>query len=132
MRIIILTFTFLCLFIAAGKDIKDRTIPDIIPGMILLSGFLLPGGPRFLGLLVALPLLWVGCTKGGIGGGDVKLVGAIGVVLGFWTTLYGLIISLCCLIAGHLFYSIFHKENKGAYPMVPFLFGGMLMSCLVL
>lgn len=134
---LILFFTVLSL--AAVFDIRKREIPDWIPLLLAGVSLISPESMQFSGLLVALPLLFVGVTAGGIGGGDIKLVGACGLVLGFESTLIG-------LIAGFLLLLIFHaagqcvkrirKENREAeeeqaYPLVPFLLPGMVIAVLV-
>lgn len=131
-----LTLFFLVLSLAAVSDIRKRMIPDWMP--LLIAGVsLLPPEPVYLtGLLVALPLLIAGITVGGIGGGDIKLTGACGLVLGFERTLSGLLMALMFLLlfrwAGQCIRKC-KKINCGvgkeqAYPLVPFLLLGMLMS----
>lgn len=96
-----LTLFFLVLSLAAVSDIRKRMIPDWMP--LLIAGVsLLPPEPVYLtGLLVALPLLIAGITVGGIGGGDIKLTGACGLVLGFERTLSGLLMALMFLLLFH-------------------------------
>ena len=85
---------------------------------------------------MALPLLMIGVTAGGIGGGDIKLTGACGLVLGFERTLIGLITGLLLLLFFHAARQCvkrIKKENRErgkeqAYPLVPFLLLGMLIS----
>lgn len=59
-------------------DIRTRAIPDWLVVLVALTSVLPPGTPNFLGVLAGLPLLLAGITIGGIGGGDVKLMGACG------------------------------------------------------
>ena len=87
-------------------------------------------GPQFSGLLVALPLLLAACLWGGIGGGDIKLMAALGLVFGFWVCFWGLIIALLLLIAYHLARKIKKIPTGAFYPMVPFLFVGIVFGCL--
>ena len=80
----------LLLACAALWDMKEREIPNLIPAMILVcglielrpaasvAGLLVTGGPYLLAALL---------THGkalAIGGGDIKLMGACGFVLGVW------------------------------------------------
>lgn len=90
---------FLFLFLAAVSDLKSRNIPDWMPCLIAVSGLLPPGQLHIAGLLVCLPLFIAGITAGGIGGGDIKLTAACGVVLGFDRAFTGLFLALC-LLAG--------------------------------
>lgn len=127
------TIKIVCLVVllaAAVKDVEDRIIPNWMPGLIAVLGFYLPEGPQFAGLLVALPLLLAACLWGGIGGGDIKLMAALGLVFGFWTCFWGLSIALVLLIAYHLARKIRKIPTGAFYPMVPFLFVGIVFGCL--
>lgn len=127
---------FMVLSLAAVSDIRTRSIPDWMP--LMIAGIsLIPPKPVYLtGLLAALPLLIAGVTAGGIGGGDIKLACACGLVLGFERTLAGLIIALCLLLLYHGIGQCIRKIGKEkceagkeqAYPLVPFLLLGMLLG----
>ena len=131
-----LTLFFLVLSLAAVSDIRKRMIPDWMP--LLIAGVsLLPPEPVYLtGLLVALPLLIAGITVGGIGGGDIKLAGACGLVFGFERTLAGLLMALSLLLLFHVVRQCIRKirklncvaEKEQAYPLAPFLLVGMVIS----
>ena len=71
-----LAFFFSALFLAAVMDMRTRTIPDWLVVLVALTSMLPPGQPNLLGVFAGLPLLLAGITIGGIGGGDVKLMGA--------------------------------------------------------
>ena len=127
---------FMLLLLAAVSDIRKRIIPDWIPLMIAGISLIPPGTVHLTGLLAALPLFVAGITAGGIGGGDIKLAGACGLVLGFERTIAGLIMALCLLMLFHAAKQCTRKMRKAkweagkgqAYPLVPFLFLGMLFS----
>lgn len=131
-----LALFFVLLSLAAVADIRERIIPNWIP--LLIAGVsLIPSEPVYLtGLLVALPLLIAGITAGGIGGGDIKLTGACGLVLGFEKNLAGLLMALSLLLLFHAASKCVRKirkvnyvaEKEQAYPLVPFLLLGMLIS----
>ena len=95
-----LAFFFSALSLAAVMDIRTRTIPDWLVVLVALTSVLPPGTPNFLGVLAGLPLLLAGITIGGIGGGDVKLMGACGLILGASQALTGLFLALCLLSCG--------------------------------
>lgn len=95
----------LLLACAALWDMKKREIPDLIPAMIFAcglielrpaasaAGLLVTGGPYLLAALL---------THGKshtIGGGDIKLMGACGFVLGVWPGLLQSILSLLLAVA---------------------------------
>ncbi|MEH7128188.1 prepilin peptidase [Neobacillus drentensis] len=111
MEIIILVFVlFICLF----TDIKSRkilniiTLPTIVFGLIYnifntgVDGFLFSGK----GFLVGLGLLIIPYMLGGMGAGDVKLMAAIGALMGtsfvfysfIYTALIGGVIALLLII----------------------------------
>lgn len=131
-----LALFFVILSLAAVSDIRKRIIPDWMP--IFIAGVsLIPPEPVYLaGLFVALPLLFAGITVGGIGGGDIKLTGACGLVLGFERTLAGLLMALSLLLLFHAARQCIRKirkincvaEKEQAYPLVPFLLVGMFLS----
>lgn len=122
------------LLAASYTDIKRREIPDIICLLLVLTGFLKFGFQNLLGIFVALPFLMAAMFKEkSIGGGDIKLTAAVGLVLGFWKGIYGLIIGLTILI---LFYimvrisSIIRRKQVAknlSMPLAPFLGIGFLI-----
>lgn len=107
-----LALFFLILSLAAVSDIRKRMIPDWMP-FFIAGVSLFPSEPVYLtGLLVALPLLVAGITVGGIGGGDIKLTGACGLVLGFERTLAGLLMALSFLLLFHAVRQCVRKIRK--------------------
>ena len=127
-----LALFFLVLSLSAVSDIRKRMSPDWMP-FFIAGASLLPPEPVYLtGLLVALPLLVAGITVGGIGGGDIKLTGACGLVLGFERNFAGLLMALTFLLLFHAVRKIrkvnYVAEKEQAYPLVPFLLLGMVIS----
>ena len=131
-----LALFFMLLFLAAVSDMRKRIIPDWMSLMIAGASLIPPEPVYVTGMFVALPLLIAGMVSGGIGGGDIKLTGACGLVLGFERTLTGLIMALCFLLLFHAAKQCTRKMRKAkweagkgqTYPLVPFLFLGMLFS----
>ncbi|GAB6106130.1 MULTISPECIES: prepilin peptidase [Clostridia] len=130
---IIQTVLFFCLMgCAVYTDIKKREIPAIIWSLVALISILDFKTVHLFGILVALPLLIAAMmSPTGIGGGDIKLVAAVGLVIGFWKTVTGMAIGLSLVIIFHgvvkLFYRISNKEHgRMAYPLAPFLALGYL------
>ena len=79
------------LLFAAEYDYATHTVPDYVPVLILMAGLLeVEFAPALLGLvLVPLPFVVAALMKeGSIGGGDIKLMGACGFVLGVKRGLY--------------------------------------------
>jgi leader peptidase (prepilin peptidase)/N-methyltransferase len=123
------------LTLASAIDIRARIIPDRLCVFIALTGLICFRPARLLGILAALPLLIAALRcAGGIGGGDIKLTAASGLVLGFKGGIAGLIIGLAALL---LFYALSRavrrppqkdtapkKIEAAALPMAPFLAAG--------
>lgn len=130
---------FICtaaLFIAAllwatTSDLKTRTIPNLASLLLLAAGVLnlFFGGftihrlaSALLGMaLGGFPLLILALFKGTIGGGDVKLAGSTGFVLG------GLLsyLSLMAALFAFVIFGCFIKPKKGrkkasGLPFAPF------------
>jgi prepilin peptidase CpaA len=104
-----------CLLLAVIWDVRVRRIPNSVCGAIAVGGL----GVQFwdAGALAALAGLGVGIgtiavlfvfwQRGGIGGGDVKLAGAVAIWVGPWSlpafwlsaALAGGAVALVCLLA---------------------------------
>lgn len=92
--------------IAAITDIRWRKIPNKLTLPMFAAGWIfqgvffgLPGiGDAALGFLVGFGILFVVWMVGGGGGGDVKLMGALSVWLGYRMTLWVMVLSTLCVI----------------------------------
>ncbi len=114
------------LLAASWTDHRKHIIPDSLNLGIALSALLCFQPENLWGILAAVPFL-AAAMGGRMGGGDVKLVAACSLVLGFWDTMAGcvtgLFLMLCsCLVPpGGL-------QRKKARPMAPFLSAGFLAA----
>lgn len=128
------------LLIAAMIDIDTLLVPPSLTVFILVLGavslFVLRDMPfyeRLIGLAVGgLPFLLVAVvTRGGMGGGDIKLMAVCGLVLGWRLILLSLLVSV---VAGGVYAAVLlltKRSKKGAeMPLVPFLSGGMFVCLL--
>lgn len=125
------------LILASAIDIHKRIIPNIICILVALAGLIYFSPVKLFGILAALPLLIAAINKkDSIGGGDIKLTAAAGLVLGFWGGIAGLIIGLVAML---LFYAVkvlvgwlqkdkSRERNERALllPMAPFLSIGFI------
>ena len=131
----------LLLACAALWDMKEREIPNLIPAMILVcglielrpaasvAGLLVTGGPYLLAAL-----LTHGKTLA-IGGGDIKLMGACGFVLGVWPGLLHSILSLIlAVLTGVMLFGVRRQDFSSIrLPLAPFFcIGGVTAYMLVL
>ncbi len=138
---LILAFPFaLIMVLATFTDIKSHIIPDrlIYPGIILLfllrlfihplplweyiAGAFLGGG-----LLLIVSLV----SKGGVGGGDIKLFFLAGLVLGWKGTLLALFLSVMSggVVAAVLLLTG-RVNRKDRIPFAPFILIGTLSAYL--
>jgi len=86
---------------ACATDVTSRRVPNVLTATAIAAGLLahtiLPGGyglvAALLGLVAGLAAFFPFFALGGLGGGDVKLMAALGTWIGWspvlWTALYG-------------------------------------------
>ena len=128
----------ICLIISTFIDLEHQIIPDevVIPtmavGLLLnilihwenlpdyLMGFALGGGIIFL--IVVL-------SRGGMGGGDIKLFATVGMFLGLRLTVLAMLLSFISgSIAGLILIILNLKKTKDAIPFGPFIALGSVVS----
>ena len=129
---------FSCLLLAASVwDIRKRIIPDSICLAIAVVGLLTFHPAKLFGMLLGLPFLIAALVKeGGMGGGDVKLVAACGLVLGISAGSIGLVIGLLAALMWHIITRIVYKRKQelvaavktSSLPLAPFLSIGFIMA----
>lgn len=141
LRAVLLAFAYA----ASVTDIREKRVPNLLVGIMLLLWLCIMLPQLFIRPQEALILLISGLigfavsavvfllvyfiSRGGLGGGDVKLMAVSGLYLGFNgvlpTMLYGSI--LAALTAGILILCR-KMGRKDSFPLVPFLFLGMLLT----
>lgn len=120
---------FLLLLIAASVwDISKRKIPDGLQVGIAALSLLQFQPQHLLGILTAIPYLTIAlcCQNGkGIGGGDVKLAGSLGLVLGLSGGLFASVIGLTGFVLFGMGFQMYRryrkKEEQAPLPVGPFL-----------
>ena len=86
---------FIALLLAASLwDLHNRIVPDSLSLGIALTGLLAFEPEKLFGILAAVPFLLAALVLGGMGGGDIKLIAASGLVLGFHKSIVAMIIGL--------------------------------------
>lgn len=129
-----LLFTSLLIY-ASYTDIKKREIDNCVCVTILVVSLIGNNGSFWGLVLTALPFLIPALIKGdSIGGGDVKLMGACGAVLGVWGGVAQTVIAL--LIASVYGLLIIISKGCKAYkqkqiPLAPFLCVGGICSFII-
>ena len=113
----IIATLILFLAVCAAIDLRVRRIPDFVSGPAILAGIALNGlyfgadgvGASLAGLVAATAVLVAPFALGGIGGGDVKMMGAVGALLGPRLALCGLVVGM--LLGGLLM--VAHLARRG-------------------
>lgn len=131
---------------AAIIDFKTKTIPNYIPISLLCVRALIfiyeiIFTDTALGYLVS---SLIGCflcalllilankiSKGGIGGGDIKLLACIGLMCGIYVVFSTLLLSLlACIVVSVILLLLKKKTSKDNLPFGPFIYLGFTIMCL--
>lgn len=135
----LVVFAFLAVLTAVFfTDLDTMEIPNgfsiFIAVLAVASFFLFPNIgilERGIGALaVSLPMLLISlCVKGAFGGGDIKLMGAVGLFLGWKLNLFAFFVSI---LLGGIYAAalliIKKKDKKAQIPFGPFLAVGTAFS----
>ena len=124
---------FAALILAASVfDIRKKIIPDSICFGITLTGLLTFEPVKLAGIFAAALFLIAALLFGGMDGGDIKLMAAAGLVLGFSKSMAATVIGLTALLVFHAGNTIIQKLRvrtaQKAYPLAPFLSFGCLAA----
>ena len=115
---------FFLLLAASFVDLKRREIPDWVSGGIASLSLLHIRPECLLGIIPALFFL-AAAVREGIGGGDVKLAAACGLVLGLphamMGTMLGLLLQLLFHLCARCVLPLLKRQVWSSYPMAPFL-----------
>lgn len=131
---------FSTLLVVTFIDLEHKIIPDIItlPGIglgLLAASTVLPPGfiSSITGLLVGGGFFYLVAviSRGGMGGGDIKLIAMIGAFLGWQNVLLTIFVGALVGSLVGIFLMIFQgKGRKYAVPFGPFLALGAMVSLL--
>ena len=129
-------FLFFSLLLAVSVwDIRYRIIPDRLQAGIAALAILDFSAGNILGLLCMFPYLMIGLIPGkldGIGGGDIKLAGSTGLILGLPAGLTASLVGLITFIvygSGSYILKRFHGyKAKVPLPLGPFLAAGCICA----
>lgn len=117
------------LLIAVIFDLKEERIPNflIIVGLVFSLCYYISGGYQLFlfslqGFATGIILLLIPFCMGGIGAGDVKLLGVIGAIKGsafvfnsfLWMALWGGVIAVILLIINKQLKETFSRLGRGA------------------
>ena len=119
------------LLACAVRDARTRTVPNAFPLAIAACSLIPPVSVYPGGILAAVPLFVAAVDSGGVGGGDVKVVAALGLVFGPNKAFWILTLALIGLITWNALMRLLRRE-EAAWPFVPFLFAAALTVALIL
>lgn len=124
---------FAALLLAASiLDVQKRIIPDSICLGIAMIGLFTFEPVKLAGILTAALFFVTALVFDGMGGGDIKLMAAAGLVLGFNKSMTATVIGLTALLLFHAGNTIIQKLRgraaPKAYPLAPFLSLGCLAA----
>ena len=125
---------FTLLLCASYVDLKTRMIPDWVHILLIIIGLINFNVTKsVLGLLISsLPFLIMAVINtGSIGGGDIKLIGSSGFVLGYGNTITASMISIVVVICFYILYYLSYKKVMSkAFPFAPFFQVGCIMTMI--
>jgi leader peptidase (prepilin peptidase) / N-methyltransferase len=137
---VVLTLLVTVLLIVSGIDLAHQIVPDAItlPGMLIgvgTSALLTPVGlsNALLGLCLggSLFLLIAVLSRGGMGGGDIKLIAMIGAFLGWQAVLVTIFMAaMLSAVVGLSLILLKQKGRKDPIPFAPFLALGAFVAML--
>lgn len=122
------------LIYSAIIDIKKRIVPNYILISIILISLIDVENIQLLGIFAGVPfLIGAVATNGGIGGGDVKIISCVGLILGLTGIIASLILSLFIMIIFIIIVKKIMNKNIGSekLPMLPFLNLGFIIVCCI-
>lgn len=116
-------------------DLRTRTIPDTLNVLIALTSFFVFEPWNLIGIFTALPFLLAAVFCGGMGGGDIKLMTACGVVLGLPYGLLAEMFGLFVMLGFYVTYCCIQKIRKveimKSFPLAPFLSIGCTIAYFI-
>lgn len=145
LNIVKMNIALVCLTGAAAMDYREHRIPNIYPLVLAVSGVICLGIGYFsnqaganayivssviatVGVAVCLLLAMV-LTKQGIGLGDIKLLCALALMGGVYTTCGTIFFAMtACAILAVILLVTKKKNMQSALPFGPFIFAGYLVT----
>ena len=121
------------LVLVSVYDIRKRMIPDQLQVAIACLAVLNDSWVTLFGIFGALPYLCAAyVSDDGIGGGDIKLAAAAGLILGLPASILASLVGLFLFLLFGLAYRVVRKrKGRLALPLGPFLAAGTITAYFV-
>ena len=119
---------FLCLGLVSISDIRFKKIPNSLIVTLYLIGIVtgrVSNAQSIIGVFVLPCILVLLSSKFPIGGGDIKLISAIGFCLGFWYQMVILVVGMSLSLAVTLI------TRKKAIILGPFISFGAIFALIM-
>ena len=118
------------LVLVSVYDIRKRMIPDQLQVAIACLAVLNDSWVTLFGIFGALPYLCVAyVSDDGIGGGDIKLAAATGLILGLPASILASLVGL--FLFGLAYRVVRKRKGRLALPLGPFLAAGTITAYFV-
>ncbi len=128
-------FFAVLLLAASVSDIRRKIIPDGVCLGIAMISLLTFETVKLAGILAAALFLITALLFGGMDGGDIKLMAAAGLVLGFSKSMAATVIGLTALLVfhggNHIIQKLRGRTAQKAYPLAPFLSLGCIAAYFI-
>lgn len=123
----------LTLLYSGYYDYKNRIIPDKVYPIIIISSFFANFNllPSILGLFI-LPIFFIVpifSNEDSVGGGDIKLIGAVSFFLGFRRGIIAIIAALFIAVIFSLW--VLKRDRFESFPLAPYLAIGSFISLII-
>ncbi|MHC1695267.1 MAG: A24 family peptidase [Eubacteriales bacterium] len=131
-----------CLIVASGTDLSHRIIPDRISVILIALGLAMCFVPfeqsglfwweRVIGFFsVSVPLLVIALVSSAMGGGDIKLMAGVGIILGWKLCVLSLFLGCIVGTAVSIVLAVKNKKPlRGEVAFGPYLAAGAVLSAL--
>ncbi len=131
-------FLLLTLYYAAMQDIQTREVDNSVSIVIAMTALIQFNSSHFLqmifgSIVTALPLFIAALIKPGkLGGADIKIMAASGILLGAERGILALVIGLLlAVVCIPIYRTIKKKQKRAAFALVPFLAVGIYAAFLL-
>ena len=112
-------------------DLRKRIMPDTINLLISMLCSINFKSINIIAIVIPIMLLLLTIKYDGIGGGDIKFILAISIVLGFYKTILVIVLGLTTMITVYFLIKMVKGKCNNAFPLIPFFTLGIIIQIFV-
>lgn len=112
-------------------DLRKRIMPDTINLLISMLCLINFKSINIIAIVIPIMLLLLTIKYDGIGGGDIKFILAISIVLGFYKTILVIVLGLTTMITVYFLIKMVKWKCNNAFPLIPFFTLGIIIQIFV-